>query len=96
MDTSAVADSYVLVMLGIHQDWQNKIHKELDEIFGNSNRPVTTSDLGLLVNLEMVIKEVLRLYTAPHSVRLLTEDIKLGELYEKMLFNLLGCQFINF
>ncbi|XP_075224461.1 cytochrome P450 4C1-like [Lycorma delicatula] len=76
-DTSAISDSYALVFLGIYKDWQNIIHKELDEVFGGSDRDVSLQDIDQLVNLEMVIKELLRLYTAPHTVRLLHEDIKI-------------------
>ncbi|XP_075225009.1 cytochrome P450 4C1-like isoform X2 [Lycorma delicatula] len=79
MDTSAVSDSYVLIMLGIYKNWQDKVHREIDELFGNSDRYVTVDDLGHLTNLEMVIKEVLRLYSAPHTLRLLTEDVKLDK-----------------
>ncbi|RZF39551.1 hypothetical protein LSTR_LSTR001072 [Laodelphax striatellus] len=78
-DTSAVGDSYVLVLLGIHKEWQEKIHKELDDMFGDSERDVTMSDCNQLVQMDMVIKETLRLYTAPHSLRLLTEDVQLGK-----------------
>lgn len=68
-------------MLGIYKNWQDKIHKEIDGIFGNSNRPVSMNDLGKLEQLEMVIKEVLRLYAPQHTFRLSTEDVKFGKIY---------------
>ncbi|RZF39550.1 hypothetical protein LSTR_LSTR001071 [Laodelphax striatellus] len=78
-DTSAITDSYILVFLGMYKKWQDVVHKEIDELFNGSDRDLTMADLGRLENLEMIIKEVLRLYTAPHTLRKLNEDVKLDD-----------------
>lgn len=67
-------------MLAIHQDVQEKVYKEIWDIFGNSDRDITISDLSKLKYLEMVIKETLRLF--PSIVAFLREpleDIKFGK-----------------
>ncbi|XP_028171684.1 cytochrome P450 4V2-like, partial [Ostrinia furnacalis] len=61
-DTSAVGASFVTVMLSQHLDMQEKIYKEIQEVFGDSDRPITADDLPHLKYLEAFIKETLRLY----------------------------------
>ncbi|KAI8439032.1 hypothetical protein MSG28_012906 [Choristoneura fumiferana] len=43
-DTTAAGSSFVLSLLGVHQDIQAKVYEELYEIFGDSDRPATFSD----------------------------------------------------
>ncbi|CAK1603800.1 unnamed protein product [Parnassius mnemosyne] len=77
-DTSAVGASFVLCMLSRHPDIQDKVYKELFEIFGDSDRPVLADDLPKLKYLEAVIKETLRLYPpVPHIVRKVEKDLTL-------------------
>ncbi|KAL0840728.1 hypothetical protein ABMA28_015916 [Loxostege sticticalis] len=61
-DTSAVGASFTAVMLSQHTDVQDKVYKELQEVFGDSDRPITAEDLPRLKYLEAVVKETLRLY----------------------------------
>lgn len=63
----------------MYKEWQEKIHRELDEVIGESEKDITLQDIDRLIYLEMVIKEILRLYTAPHTVRDIKDDIKSGE-----------------
>nr|XP_014350522.1 PREDICTED: cytochrome P450 4V2 isoform X2 [Latimeria chalumnae] len=74
-DTTAAAMNWVLHLVGSHQDVQRKIHDELDEVFGESDRPVLMEDLKKLRYLECVIKESLRLFpSVPFFARTLCED----------------------
>ncbi|XP_047996377.1 cytochrome P450 4V2-like, partial [Leguminivora glycinivorella] len=77
-DTSAVGGSFTAVLLSRYPDVQAKVHQELDEVFGDSNRPVTPEDLPRLKYLEAVIKESLRLYPpVPIVAREVRSDVEL-------------------
>ncbi|XP_073197970.1 cytochrome P450 4V2-like isoform X3 [Lepidochelys kempii] len=74
-DTTAAAMSWAIYLLGCHPEAQKKVHRELDEVFGNSDRPVTMDDLKKLRYLECVIKEALRLFpSVPSFARTTSED----------------------
>ncbi|NXF75492.1 CP4V2 protein, partial [Sclerurus mexicanus] len=74
-DTTAAAMNWVLYLLGHHPEVQKKVHRELDEVFDNTERPVTTDDLKQLRYLECVVKEALRLFpSVPMFARTLRED----------------------
>ena len=58
------------------------MHRELDEIFGDSTEPATMKQLAQLNYLDRVIKENLRLNPpVPRFGRRLTENIELGTKY---------------
>nr|QZP43574.1 cytochrome P450 monooxygenase CYP4G253 [Ephestia elutella] len=77
-DTTAAGSSFVLCLLGIHQDVQAKVYDELYEIFGDSDRPVTFNDTLEMKYLERVILESLRLYPpVPIIARNLKQDVKI-------------------
>jgi cytochrome P450 len=58
---------------------QKNIQKELDSIFGHSDRIVTLEDVNRMYYLERVVKETMRLFPpAPFLRRSVDEDIKLG------------------
>ncbi|XP_048448511.1 cytochrome P450 4V2-like, partial [Rhincodon typus] len=74
-DTTATAINWTLYLLGTHPDTQKKVHEELDDIFGNSDRLATMEDLKHLQFLQCVIKESLRLFpSVPIIARTLHED----------------------
>ncbi|NWU10015.1 CP4V2 protein, partial [Cephalopterus ornatus] len=74
-DTTAAAMNWVLYLLGHNPEVQKKVHKELDQVFDNTDRPVTTDDLKQLRYLECVVKEALRLFpSVPMFARTLRED----------------------
>ncbi|NWR68882.1 CP4V2 protein, partial [Centropus unirufus] len=74
-DTTAAAMNWVLYLLGHNPEVQKKVHRELDEVFGNSERPVTMDDLKKLRYLECVVKEALRIFpSVPLFARTLRED----------------------
>lgn len=60
---------------------QEKIHEELDDIFGDDKeRPITMADLGEMKYLERVVKESLRLYpSVPFITRCVTHPFEIGE-----------------
>ncbi|NJI30043.1 cytochrome P450, partial [Aeromonas veronii] len=43
-DTTAAGSSFFLSMMGVHQHIQDRVIQELDDIFGDSNRPATFQD----------------------------------------------------
>ncbi|CAH1399001.1 unnamed protein product [Nezara viridula] len=78
-DTTSANLVFSLFLLANHPEEQEKVVEELIEIFGETDRPPTLSDLAKMNYLEMVIKESLRLYpSVPLISRSLTEDLKLG------------------
>ncbi|OAD58325.1 Cytochrome P450 4g15 [Eufriesea mexicana] len=77
-DTTAAGSSFVLCVLGIHQDVQDRVYEELNEIFKGSNRPCTFEDTLEMKYLERVIFETLRLFPpVPAIARHLKEDVKI-------------------
>ena len=59
---------------------QDKIVKELDDIFQGTDRIPTISDLNEMKNLERVVKEALRIYpSVPFIGRELENNLKVGK-----------------
>uniref|UniRef100_A0A336KSR9 CSON013450 protein n=1 Tax=Culicoides sonorensis TaxID=179676 RepID=A0A336KSR9_CULSO len=79
-DTTAAAASFVLCLLGEHQEIQDKVYLELQSIFSdNLRRPITYSDTIEMKYLERVILESLRLYPpVPAIARKVNEDVQLA------------------
>ncbi|GCB73373.1 hypothetical protein scyTo_0002508 [Scyliorhinus torazame] len=78
-DTTAAAINWALYLLGSHPDALKKVHEELDDVFGNSDRPATMDDLTKLQYLLCVIKESLRLFpSVPIFGRTLLEECYVG------------------
>ncbi|XP_029163052.1 cytochrome P450 4C1-like [Nylanderia fulva] len=79
-DTTAVAITWTLFLLGNNLEQQEKVHQELDEVFQDSETPATVKELSQLKYLERVIKETLRIFpSVPFIFRKLTEDVKIGD-----------------
>ncbi|CAH0589026.1 unnamed protein product [Chrysodeixis includens] len=77
-DTTALVIAYTLVLLGMHQDAQEKVFLEQQSIFGNTSKSPTKEDLQKMFYLERVIKESMRLYTVvPIIARNIDKDIYL-------------------
>ena len=65
--------------LGNNPDVQEKLHEELDEVFGDSKEPATMKQLAQLNYLDRVIKENLRLNpSVPVISRRLIQNVELG------------------
>ncbi|CAH2107729.1 unnamed protein product [Euphydryas editha] len=61
-DTLAVGTSFTMLMLAQYPDVQDKVYKEIQEILGDSDKPLEAKDLIKLTYTTAVIKESLRLY----------------------------------
>ncbi|XP_015929391.1 cytochrome P450 4V2-like [Parasteatoda tepidariorum] len=77
-DSTAIAISWALYLVGLYKHVQDKIQEELDEIFkGDDEREIERNDLLRMKYLECVIKETLRLYpSAPFIAREVKENFK--------------------
>lgn len=79
-DTTAAGSSFVMCLLGIYQNIQDKVYDELYQIFGDSDRPATFDDTLQMKYLERVILETLRLYPpVPIIARELKHDAQIGK-----------------
>jgi len=77
-DTSSIAMTMTLILLGIYQDIQDRVRDELFSIFGDSDREVNMEDLNAMKYLDAVIKESLRLYpSVPAFTRQLQTTLNL-------------------
>ena len=80
-DTTAVSIMHALLLLGLHQEVQDKVHEELDSVFGDDHdRIITAEDISKLKYLECCIKESLRRIPTVFFVgRALSNDLQIGE-----------------
>ncbi|GAB1860793.1 Cytochrome P450 4C1 [Camponotus japonicus] len=79
-DTTAVAITWTLFLLGNNLEHQEKVHEELEEVFKDSETPATVKELSQLKYLDRIIKETLRLFpSVPLITRKLAEDVKMGD-----------------
>ncbi|CAH2266913.1 jg8819 [Pararge aegeria aegeria] len=77
-DTSAVSMCFTLKLLAKYPEVQEKLYKEIREVFGESNRPLVKGDLPNLKYLDRVVKESLRLFPpVPFVIRKVESDITL-------------------
>lgn len=78
-DTTAAGSSFVLCLLAIHQNIQERVYKEIFDIFGDSDREATFADTMEMKYLERVIMESLRMYPpVPLIARKLKQDVQLA------------------
>lgn len=78
-ETSALTLSAALLMLAMHQEVQDKVMQEIEDVFDLSNEEVDNLKLNQLPYLEMVIKECMRLFPVlPMVGRQCSKDIVLN------------------
>lgn len=79
-DTTSAGIGWATHLIGRHANVQEKLQKEMDNIFGDSGREATFDDLSEMKYLESVVKEAQRLYpSVPMFGRQTSEDTKLGD-----------------
>ncbi|KAM3964036.1 cytochrome P450 4C1-like [Aphomia sociella] len=77
-EASAKISSFTLLMMAYHPDCQKKLYQEIKSVIGDVDRSVTGDDFKKMPYLEMVFKEVLRLFPIGAILqRTATEDIVL-------------------
>ncbi|CAI2353480.1 unnamed protein product [Caenorhabditis sp. 36 PRJEB53466] len=76
-DTTASGIGFTVLWLGFYPECQQKLHKELDEVFGfATDRSPTMEDIKKCTYLEKCIKESLRMFpSVPLIARRLSEDV---------------------
>lgn len=71
---------WALFLIGLHDDIQEKILQEIDEVLGDDKeRSPTFRELNEMKYLERVLKESLRIYpSVPSIARKVSENITIG------------------
>ncbi|KAG4998234.1 hypothetical protein AAZX31_10G222200 [Glycine max] len=79
-ETTALAITWTLLLLAMHEDWQNQLRDEIRQVVGGYEKLDITSLSGLK-KMKCVMNEVLRLYPpAPNVQRQAREDIKVDDI----------------
>lgn len=77
-DTTTASLGFLITLLGIFGDIQDKVFEELDGIYGDSDRAVTYDDTFNFKYMEQVIQESWRLFPPfPMIGKYTTEDVPL-------------------
>ncbi|KAK7315051.1 hypothetical protein VNO77_33583 [Canavalia gladiata] len=78
-ETTALAISWTLFLLAMHEDWQIQLRDEIRQVVGDKELDINV--LAGLKKMKWVMNEVLRLYpTAPNVQRQAREDIQVDNL----------------
>jgi cytochrome P450 len=78
-ETIASSLSILSLHLAFYPEVQDKIFDELQTVFSSQDEEVTEEHLKQLIYLDLVIKEVMRLWpTVPFMARRLGKDMNLG------------------
>lgn len=80
IDTTSTTISFVLLMLAIHPDIQERVFSELYSVFLTQDEETTNEHLNQMPYLDLVLKETLRLFPiGPFPLRTATNDIAIGK-----------------
>ncbi|CAN0896226.1 Cytochrome P450 CYP749A22 [Linum grandiflorum] len=73
--------SWIVLLLSIHQDWQEEARKEVVDLYGRDRNP-DADGISRLKIVGMIINETLRLYSPVYSsfMRNIDQDVTLGKL----------------
>ncbi|XP_054269204.1 cytochrome P450 4g15-like [Macrosteles quadrilineatus] len=78
-DTTAAGSSFFLCVMAARPDIQDKVIQEIDEIFGDSDRPCSFQDTLEMKYLERCIMETLRMFPpVPVIAREIMQDLPLA------------------
>ncbi|XP_023938237.2 cytochrome P450 4C1 isoform X2 [Bicyclus anynana] len=78
-EATAKIASTVLLMMAYHPECQERLYKEIVSVVGNKDVPVTNEDIKQMQYLDMVFKEVIRLFPIAGLLqRTVTEDIAIS------------------
>ncbi|XP_057367791.1 cytochrome P450 4C1-like [Daphnia carinata] len=78
-DTTSAAVTWFLYCMATHPHEQDRVYQELQDCFGDSDRPCTLEDLSKLKHLDCCIKESLRLHPpVPFIRRGIYQDVRLS------------------
>ncbi|KAL4197309.1 hypothetical protein AMTRI_Chr04g187660 [Amborella trichopoda] len=79
-ETSAALLAWTCMLLGIHQEWQDRARAEVFEVLGTERVP-TWSDVNKLKTVGMILNESLRLYPPGVAIaRKAVKDCKIGSI----------------
>uniref|UniRef100_A0A2A4IZA0 Cytochrome P450 n=1 Tax=Heliothis virescens TaxID=7102 RepID=A0A2A4IZA0_HELVI len=79
-EATAKISSFLILMMAYHPKCQEKLYEEIKRVIGDEDRYVTDDDFKQMPYLEMVFKEVLRLFPIGAILqRTLNEDITVGD-----------------
>lgn len=61
-ETTATVISAAVMMLAIHPEYQDRLVAELHNVFNDADEPVTKEHIAKLREMDLVLKETMRLY----------------------------------
>ncbi|GIY17762.1 cytochrome P450 4V2 [Caerostris extrusa] len=95
-ETTEAAVQWVLYLIGLYPEVQEKIHQELDSVLGaDSKGPLSVGDLNALKYLDCVLKECYRLYPpSPLFARKISEEISI-RVFAEMEVKILVCHILR-
>ncbi|MED6121164.1 hypothetical protein PIB30_027648 [Stylosanthes scabra] len=76
-ETTSLSITWSLLLLAMHEDWQNQLRDEIKQVMGNGDFDVDVNMLNSLKKMKWVMNEAVRLYPpSPNVQRQAKEDIR--------------------